>query len=294
MVIWNIFFSTILLPLVATALLWRRARRPVALWVATLLLAAGVNGFSLLVAPWGWFGVPLRVVLALLFVAAIVMSVLRAPAIEDDAKPTSPFRILAMALIGVFFGSVAVGVLRAHRVPPGAIDVGFPLTRGAYIVGQGGSEPASNYHAQNRAQRYAVDLLKLNDAGMRARGLYPDDANAYAIFGDAIVSPCDGVVIEAVDGFPDAARISLDTKNPAGNHVTLRCGDANVTLAHFRRGSLAVRPAATITRGALLGRVGNSGNSTEPHLHVHAERDGAGVPLRFDGRWLVRNTIIRK
>ena len=203
-----------------------------------------------------------------------------------------------MALIGMFFGVVAIGVLRAHRVPFGAVDVGFPLTRGTYLVAQGGSEPAANYHAQHPAQRYAVDLVKLNAAGMRARGLYPNDAKAYAIFGDPVVSPCAGTIIAAVDSFPDAARISLDEKNPAGNHVTLRCSDVDITLAHLQRGSVAVRAGAQVARGTALGRVGNSGTSTEPHLQIHAERHAANsttaVPLRLDGRWLVRNAIIRK
>ena len=292
MVVWNILFITILLPLVAIAMLWRRPRRPFASWLATLVLAAGMAGMSVLAAPWGWFGVPLRFVIALLFVIALVMSLLRQP--QPDAAPTSPFRILLMVLIGLFFGNAAIGVLLAHSIPSGPIDVGFPLTNGSYIVGQGGNGPAANYHAKDPAQRYAVDVMKLNRAGMRARGLYPDEASAYVIFGDSVVSPCDGTVIAAVDVFPDASRISLDTKNPAGNHVVLRCGDVDVTLAHFQRGSVSVRKGASVTRGTPLGRAGNSGNSTEPHLHVHAERNGAGVPLLFDGRWLVRNTIIRK
>ena len=292
MVVWNIFFATILLPLVTIALLWRKPRRPLTGWLATLLLTSGIVGFSVLAAPWGWFGVPLRFAIALLFVVAVAMSLRKQP--DPDAVPTGPFRVGLMAIIGVFFGVGAIGVVRAHRVPPGAIDVGFPLTRGAYLVVQGGSEPAANYHAQHPAQRYAVDLVKLNRAGMRARGLYPNDAKAYAIFGDTVVSPCDGTVASAVDSFPDAARISLDVKTPAGNHVILRCGDVDITLAHLQRGSVAVRTGARVTRGTALGRAGNSGNSTEAHLHVHAERSAVGVPLRFDGRWLVRNAIIRK
>jgi hypothetical protein len=189
---------------------------------------------------------------------------------------------------------VAIGVLRAHRVPFGAVDVGFPLAQGTYLVAQGGSEPAANIHAQHPAQRYAVELVKLNSAGMRARGIYPNDAAAYTIFGETVVSPCDGTVLAAIDAFPDAARISLDEKNPLGNRVTLRCGDTDVTLAHLQRGSVAVRAGSSVTRGTPLGRVGNSGTSTEPHLQMHAERNGAGVPLRIDGRWLVRNAIIRK
>ncbi len=292
MVVWNIFFVTILLPLVTIALLWRRRRRPFAAWLTTLLLAAGVSGFGLLVGPWGWFGVPLRIVIALAFVIALIMS-LRPPVEAEPASPSN-VRMLVMVLIGMFFGRVAIGAIEARRVPPGAIDVGFPLTRGTYLVGQGGSHPAANYHAQHPQQRYAVDIAKLNAAGMRARGLYPDDAKKYAIFGDAVVSPCDGTIIAAVDGFPDASRVSLDEKNPAGNHVVIRCGDADVTLAHFQRGSVMVRPGARVRRGTPLARAGNSGNSTEPHLHVHAVRNGAGVPLRFEGRWLVRNSIVRK
>jgi Peptidase family M23 len=290
MVVFNIFFATILLPLITIALLARRGRRPWTAWVARLVLAAGVTGFSLLAAPWGWFGAPLRVLIALLFVAALIVSLRR----RAELAETAPVRMLVMVLIGLFFGSVAAGALRARAVPAGAMDMALPLTRGAYLVAQGGSHPAANYHAQHPAQRYALDIVKLNGAGMRARGLYPDDAKAYAIFDDAVVSPCDGTVVAAVDAFPDAARISLDEKNPAGNHVVIRCGDVNVTLAHLRRGSVAVRAGAAVVRGAAIGRVGNSGNSTEPHLHVHAERDGKGVPLRFDGRWLVRNTIVRK
>jgi hypothetical protein len=295
MVVWNIFFTTILLPLVGIALLARRRRVPFSKWLPTVILAAGLAGFGVLVAPWGWFGVPLRIAIALLFAAALGMS-LRGPRSGEEAEtlPANPFRLLLMILIGLFFGSVAIGVLRAYARPPGVVDVALPLTGGAYLVAQGGSHPAANYHAHDPRQRYAVDLVKLNAAAMRARGIYPDDARAYAIFGDAVVSPCDGIVVAAMDGLPDAARISLDEKNPAGNHVIVRCGDIDVMLAHLQRGSIAVRAAARVTRGAPLGRAGNSGASTEPHLEIHAERNGAAVPLTFDGRWLVRNDIVRK
>lgn len=292
MVVWNIFFIAIFLPLIVIALLGRRRRQPFSAWLATLLMAAGIVGFSVLVAPWGWFGVPLRILIALAFLVALVMS-LRRP-VDPEAASLSGVRILVMVLIAVFFGRVAIGAIQAHSVPAGAIDVGFPLTHGAYLVLQGGSHPAANYHVHDPQQRYALDLAKLNAAGMRARGLYPDDANAYAIFGDTVISPCDGTIVAAADAFPDASRISLDTKNPAGNYVIVRCGDVDVTLAQLRRGSVAVRTGARVTRGAPLARAGNSGNSTEPHLHIHAVRNGAGVPLRFDGRWLVRNSIVRK
>ena len=132
--------------------------------------------------------------------------------------------------------------------------------------------------------------MKLTPYGTRARGLYPRDLQRYAIYDAEVLSPCAGPVIAAVDGFPDTP----DPKNEMGNHVIVQCGDANVTLAHLRRGSVAVKPGAAVASGQLVGRVGNSGAAGEPHLHVHAERNGVAVPARFSGEWWVRNEVARR
>ncbi|HEX2120597.1 MAG TPA: M23 family metallopeptidase [Thermoanaerobaculia bacterium] len=292
MAVWNLFFASVVLPLVGIALLANRTRVPVSNWISTFLLALGLTSFGVLAAPWGWFGVPLRMVILALFVFATVVSLIRRP--PEEVVPERAIRTMVKVLIGFFFGSVGVGVLRAHAVPPGAIDLGFPLRGGTFLVTHGGSTSAANLHNPHPAQRYAVDIVKLNRAGVRAAGLYPSDVSRYAVFGATVVSPCDGPVIRAVDGLPDLAPPTPDTKNVAGNHVVVRCGDADVWLAHLQRGSVSVRPGAIVRSGAPLARVGNSGNTSEPHLHVHAERNGAGVPARFDGKWLVRNAAIRK
>lgn len=79
--------------------------------------------------------------------------------------------------------------------------------------------------------------------------------------------------------------------------MILSCGPAQIVLAHMRHGSLEVRPGQAVREGDPLGRAGNSGASTEPHLHIHAQRpapDGAPpisgepLPLRIGGRFLVR------
>lgn len=68
----------------------------------------------------------------------------------------------------------------------------------------------------------------------------------------------------------------------------------------MRQGSVAVREGDAVTTGQLIGAVGNSGNTTEPHLHIHAVRaetdnsiSGTGVPIFFHGRFLVRNSVVR-
>lgn len=83
--------------------------------------------------------------------------------------------------------------------------------------------------------------------------------------------------------------------------MVIRCAKqaVDVLLAHMMNGSVAVKVGQNVEVGQFLGRVGNSGNSSEPHLHIHAVKagsgsvlDGEGVSVRFDGRFLVRNSLI--
>ncbi|MGE7916039.1 M23 family metallopeptidase [Lysinibacillus xylanilyticus] len=54
-----------------------------------------------------------------------------------------------------------------------------------------------------------------------------------------------------------------------------------------------VEKGEKVTTGQILGKVGNSGNTSEPHLHIHAEKNGKGVPITFNDRFLVRNSLVR-
>jgi murein DD-endopeptidase MepM/ murein hydrolase activator NlpD len=96
---------------------------------------------------------------------------------------------------------------------------------------------------------------------------------------------------------PDHDVPNEDLVNRLGNHVILRCGEAEIVFAHMRHGSIAIVAGQRVVVGDRLGEVGNSGASTEPHLHIHAQRPAAeGAPpisgdplaLRIDGRFLVR------
>jgi len=200
--------------------------------------------------------------------------------------------------------------LQGRTPPAGAIvDLAFPLRSGRYYVANGGSTPLVNAHVQlltgERFRRYrgashGVDILGLNILGHRARGLAPRDPAQYAIFGDAIYAPCEGVVIRVEDWLPDLEPPQVDRAHMPGNFVMLECGDAgdvHVLLGHMRSGSVRVHPGDYVTVDNQLGEVGNSGNSDEPHLHVHAQRPGRiwdlfsgdPLPIRFDGRYLVRS-----
>ena len=131
-------------------------------------------------------------------------------------------------------------------------------------------------------------------------------ASAYGIviYGVRVLAPCAGQVVLVVDGLPDMQVPEVDRDHLAGNHVMLRCADPNtnadVLLGHLQPGSVQVRAGATVAVGDWLGSAGNSGNTGEPHLHVHAQRPGpAGAPLGgdplpvlFGGRFPVRGDRI--
>jgi murein DD-endopeptidase MepM/ murein hydrolase activator NlpD len=83
--------------------------------------------------------------------------------------------------------------------------------------------------------------------------------------------------------------------------VQLRCGSLLVLLAHLRRGSVVVTAGTPVSARQLVGRIGNSGFTQEPHLHVSAVAvdsrepwpQASGVPITYDGRFLSVNDVIR-
>lgn len=209
----------------------------------------------------------------------------------------------------IAFAAVSVGLAwyawGGRRAPEGAVDLAFPLERGTWQVVNGGAHALVNAHFMTLAPRYArwrgqshgVDLVKLGPGGLRARGVLPSDVARYATTGEPVRAPCAGDVIVSVDGRPDMRPPEPDRTYLPGNHVVLQCGEYWVVLAHFRRGSVLVQGGHAVALGQPLGRVGNSGNSGEPHLHIHVQRRGtmeqplagAPVPLLLEGRFPARN-----
>lgn len=211
-----------------------------------------------------------------------------------------------------------VGALRSRTVLPlAAMNLSFPLGPGSYLIVNGGSDISTNAHLMTldanvprfrawRGQSYGVDIVQLDALGLRAQGVLPADPKAYRIYGARVLAPCDGQVMLAVDGLPDMQVPDMDREHLAGNHVLLRCAakdaggndgtQADVLLGHLRPGSVQVRAGGTVAVGDWLGSVGNSGNTGEPHLHVHAQAPGPAdaplggdpLPIRFNGRYLVR------
>jgi len=266
----------------------------------TYLAAIGLAGLWL-VLPW-W--------LPNIFAAGLLAGIAKMwPQGTPLARPPSARGWLTLAAItaATLVAAAVVVVAIEAREPAGdALDLRFPLASGTYLVVNGGGDALVNAHMNTvagerfrayRGQSFGVDLVRVNVAGFRTRGWMPADPAAYAIFGTSVRAPCGGRVVAAFDGAPDMPPPEADRAHLAGNHVILDCAGTWVVLAHLQRGSVAVRTGQAVAVLAPLGRVGNSGNTSEPHLHVHAQRPGtAGEPLsgepvaiRLDGQYLVRN-----
>lgn len=156
---------------------------------------------------------------------------------------------------------------------------------GDWHVAWGGRSFRRNRHSVASDQRFAYDFLQLEHGwSFRDHGERNED---FICFGQPTYAPASAAVVSACDGVPDNIPGEMSGKNPLGNYVVLDHGNGEFSfLAHFQMGTLIVRPHTKVEAGDLLGKCGNSGNSSEPHLHFHLQNTpepfvGMGLPAFF-------------
>lgn len=282
--------------------LWRGKDRSKLEWFTNLLVVALFSVHIFLTGRWDWLSYYLRFVLAIVFLIATYKSFIKAKPLP--LYPSRNFKnyltLGVNSLVAVFFLTVMSSYIpQGYSFNGEPVQLAFPLKNGIYYIGQGGDSPAINHHNDNPAQRYALDIVKLNVLGTRATGLYPRSLTNYTIFGETLYSPCNGTINETVNDLPDLIPPQMDRQNPAGNYILMQCEGADVLMAHLQRGSLTVQEGETVRIGQAIAKIGNSGNTTEPHLHIHARKentgnsilDGEGIPMIFFRRFLVRNNL---
>jgi hypothetical protein len=145
------------------------------------------------------------------------------------------------------------------------------------------------------AQRFAIDWVQIqtvNSVKTTFKG--PEDKNeSYFCYDQPIYNVAAGKVVEASDGMaenvPHSGKyaVPIDFNNAAGNHVVVEIAPHRYVLyAHMRPGTVQVKAGDRVHTGQILGHVGNTGSSTEPHLHMHIDDQpsflaGNGVPYVF-------------
>ncbi|MEW2525364.1 M23 family metallopeptidase [Streptomyces sp. NPDC047071] len=219
----------------------------------------------------------------------------------------------AVAAIGI--GLLLGRTARQQTVsaPPAPVEVAAPVTgRWSALNSPADKVPSHGTHAL--AQTYAIDITAEGDAsGEHARPgfawLWPvaRRGSAFPAFGAPLLAVADATVVHAEDRQRDhlsrnsllgllyflfvegTVRGAAPPRRVIGNHVVLDLGDGvHAAYAHVRRGSLTVRAGDRVREGQVIGQCGNSGNSTEPHVHFQL-MDGPdidtarGVPFRWRG-----------
>lgn len=296
------FFLVVILLVVCVAFplawswrVWRLDVPSRVAWLIAVVDAAIFVALILLVGRWDIVGTYTRFVLLAVFLAAVAWSLWKhasRPWCASECRRVLRDNWTALVSL-VFFGAALGYVLYGMQSPAQARRLAFPLDDGRFMVAHGGSIALLNHHAGHAEQRYAADISAIDGAGFRASGLLPGELARYAIYGASVVSPCDGRIVSVREDLPDLVPPRSDPDNPAGNHVIIDCGDVTVELAHLQQNSIDVSPGDRLATGDRIGKVGNSGNTTEPHLHIHAfDPDSRiGIPMSFGGRTPVRNRL---
>jgi hypothetical protein len=161
----------------------------------------------------------------------------------------------------------------------------IPLEEEVFVY-WGGTTIDQNKHLRDITQQYAYDLLMVKN-GASFEG-DPKLNESYLIFGKEIIAPCDARVVLVVDGIEDNVPGVENPDQLAGNYIVLQTvNEEFVVLAHLMEDSIVVEEGQDVTQGELLALCGNSGNSTEPHLHLSLqntldEEEGIGAKLFFD------------
>jgi D-alanyl-D-alanine carboxypeptidase len=174
-------------------------------------------------------------------------------------------------------GSVflATQLVMIHRAPSDAVTVASPLADQWY-VGQGGHAELVNYHHVSSSQRDAIDILQVVDGRTHQPG--NTDLDSYHIYGKPVLAPADGTITFVVDGHPDQPIGSVDNRHQAGNNLVIDIGgNRYIEIGHLRPGSINVAVGDRVTAGQPIAQVGNSGNTSEPHIHIQAQNQPTGI-----------------
>ncbi|MCR2819904.1 M23 family metallopeptidase [Microbacterium sp. zg.Y1090] len=193
---------------------------------------------------------------------------------------------------------------------PSPLALALPFT-GRWLVQNSPARRVPSHGVDVLGQRYAIDFVAVDARGRTSAtrdwrtALATEPPERFVGFGMPILAPAAGTVVATHDGEPDhearrsqpallayamgqAGRLRAGVAAVAGNHVIVR-DDASgmfVAVVHLRRGSVRVEVGEMVAVGEQMAQCGNSGNSTEPHVHVQAMdsadlRVARGVPIAF-------------
>ncbi|MBL4643270.1 MAG: M23 family metallopeptidase, partial [Flavobacteriaceae bacterium] len=140
-----------------------------------------------------------------------------------------------------------------------------------WTVFWGGDTKEQNYHVAYKSQKNAFDMIITDSEGKSYKNDGKNNEDYYA-FGKELIAPANGEIVLVVDGIKDNKPGVLNPNYVPGNTVIIKTSNNEyLFFAHFKQHSILVKQGQKVTQGDVLGLSGNSGNSSEPHLHFHIQ-----------------------
>jgi peptidase M23-like protein len=206
-------------------------------------------------------------------------------------------RVYALTNILLALGVLFLGleVARMYLPPRNPTTIAMPFT-GEWYVFSGGRGVFVNDHWTTSSQRNALDIFQVVNGSSHLAD--SKQLTSYYAFGKPLLAPADGTITELLDSRPDLAIGDSDRRHPEGNYLVIDIGGGRyVMMGHVRQESALVGVGDHVRLGQALAQVGNSGNTSEPHLHIQVQNVGtfddadAGIrtyPILFRDAVLVR------
>ncbi len=182
-------------------------------------------------------------------------------------------------------------------------DLELPFNGEWYVTAGGRTHIEGRHHfiTHGTGQRYAYDIFKLvDDSAYSGDGGTNEDTFT---FGATVNAPGSGKIIAVENNIEDNSKpgivnSDINSSNIAGNYITIDHLNGEYSfLAHFKKGSIIVSVGDMVTKGQEVGKAGNSGNSSGPHLHYHMQNtpdylNGLGLPAQFKNYY--ENNVLRE
>ncbi|MCO7225727.1 M23 family metallopeptidase [Pleionea sp. CnH1-48] len=182
--------------------------------------------------------------------------------------PTSRLNWPQFALFLLMNGVLIFQLLQFSRTQfADAVQLHSPFQQAAY-VGQGGASSLFNHHFHLPEQRFALDMT----LAQRAEDTLSEKLEDYPCFDIPLYAPTQGIVRQIKTHLPDVKIGNSDQDNLTGNYVVIEIAPERfVLMAHLKQNSVVVAEGQSVKQGELIAHCGNSGNTTEPHLHLQVQ-----------------------
>ena len=196
---------------------------------------------------------------------------------------------MVLQVLGLMYAEIKHGEKEADIYTP-QIEYSLPFC-GEWYTANGGVTKNTSHSWEILPQRFAYDFIIVDEEGKSYSG---DRKNlkSYYCYGKDILAPADGIVISIKNNFPDCRimeneQTDPDTPDIGGNRIIIKHSPTEYSaICHLMPKSVTVRSGQTVKRGDVIARCGNSGNTSEPHVHFQVQNtahfySSTGLPIFF-------------